>query len=213
MKKPKSYTCPECGNQFFKRNSLQRTCFTPKCAIYYVRKKQEAKAKKENDKLFKALKHKVVEMDLEVIKKRMERYINKIVRLLDKGHQCMSSGKPYGTYTVHAGHFINVGADESLRFNLLNIWAQADFDNTHGGGNKTYYRINLIKTFGQELMDEIDGLKAKYPYVGFNVVDLGISLTVARKIALRLEKEDKIYSIKERVELRKLFNQEINIYK
>ncbi len=168
---------------------------------------------RENNKIHKELKQ--ASFDLPAIKGRMEHWINKIVRLIDYGHPDISSGKPYGQYTVHAGHFISKGGNETLRFNLLNIWAQADFDNTYGGGNVTDYRANLIKTFGQELMDEIDGLKAKYPRIGFNKIDLMCSLTVARRIVLRLEKErelGRIYTTEERVSLRKKFNEEIAIY-
>lgn len=208
--KNKTHLCPECGDEFTKRTSLQKTCPKVPCAISFTKKKQALKMERENKKIHKELKQ--AAFDLPAIKGRMEHWINKIVRLIDYGHPCMSSLVPYGQYTVNAGHFVNVGANESLRFNLLNIWAQSLSDNKWGGGAKTEYRHNLIKTFGQELMDEIDGLTAKYPKIGFNKLDLMCSLTVARRIALRLEKENKIYTLEERVSLRKKFNEEIGVY-
>lgn len=186
----------------------QKTCDNIECARGYLKEQREAKESKETKELLKAYKH-----DSKThgeYKGELQDLINKIVRLIDKGHPCISSG--FQNYVVHAGHFYSVGAHDNLRYHLFNIWAQADHENTYKSANITAYREGLINTFGQGLMDEIDGLEAKYPSIPLSKADIIERKFVANKIIRELEEADKVYTTVERIALRIKFNERLNIY-
>lgn len=205
--KPKN--CPICKLDFTPQRPIQKVC-SPKCAYEHSKQLLAKKEAKEIGQRIEAIKKDLI--GIPELKNRLEHYINKIVRLIDKGHHCISSNASYGTYTVHAGHFYSVGSNGSIRFNLLNIYAQSNADNIYKSGNQTQYRLNLVKLFGSDLVNEIEGLGAKYPLFKPTKIEMIGYIQKARGIALKLESDNKIYSTVERIELRKEFNGLIGIY-
>ena len=145
--------------------------------------------------------------------KYLQDEINKIVRLIDRGHECISSGYKYGSYEVAAGHYFSVGSNKSLRYNLLNIYAQSFSDNNHKGGKGSNYGLRLKEVFGAEVRDEIEGLVAKYPYIGLKAQDAKKALTICRQIVKELEQNDIMFSTEYRILVRKKLNERIGIYK
>ncbi len=99
--------------------------------------------------------------------KDLEKEINHIVRLIDKGQECISSGVK--NYQVNAGHLYSVGSFPALRFNLLNIYNQSVQDNMHKAGNGVIYKERIKEVFGQDVSEEIEGLKAKYKLLDLSI--------------------------------------------
>lgn len=88
---------------------------------------------------------------------------NKLIRLLDKGKPCISSGKPWAD-TFHAGHFKTVGAHPELRFDARNCHGQSAGDNLATDRRKSMersvmesYEANLVQRYGQAIVDYLNG--------------------------------------------------------
>jgi predicted DNA-binding protein YlxM (UPF0122 family) len=208
-KKPKDKACRKCKEVFSPKMPLQVVC-SLKCSIELAKEKAEKKEAKEWKERKKVLKDKTkkkpeYEHDLEV-------EVNHIVRLIDKGHECISSGRP--KYTPNAGHYFSVGSSPSIRFNLLNIFNQSVHDNMYEGGAPREYLEGIRKTFGEEIANEITELKAKYPEIKLSIPEIRETIKVARQCVRDLMKveSDKPYTTEERIELRRQYNNILGIY-
>jgi len=118
--------CKNCLIKFTPTRFLQKYCMlNEECTDASIKavldnnrkladKKVADKWKEEKKEMVEKLK------TLSDYKKDLEIEINAIVRLIDKGHDCISGG--FKDYKMHAGHLYSVGAFPSIRFNLLNIY-------------------------------------------------------------------------------------------
>lgn len=93
-------------------------------------------------------------MSLPRLKKKVERVFNAWIRNRDKIDPCISCG-------VHredndAGHFINVGVCQFLRFDEENVNKQCRSCNKWKGGNKIEYRIALCKKIGKKAVEYLE---------------------------------------------------------
>jgi hypothetical protein len=80
---------------------------------------------------------------------------NAYIRWRDRDDRCISCGRNHsGQY--HAGHYRSVGAAPHLRLNQFNVNKQCAPCNNHKSGNILEYRINLIKKFGVDKVEEIE---------------------------------------------------------
>lgn len=212
----------QCRKEFqpIKGRFNQQTCDEISCAMGYSREKKAAQELKKQEKAIvdtspEAIQSRYEDAKIETTKDNVFEYlqqaVNKLVRAIDYGQNCISSSRPFGTYIVNAGHFFSVGANPALRFNLMNIYNQCKQDNDEFGGNGSVYGLGLVRVFGQEIKDEIDGLVAKYPYLGLTRIEAKEALKVARQI-LREMPEGRVYSTQERIELRRLYNEKLGIY-
>jgi len=202
MKQLKPKFCKNCLDQFQPHKSTDKLC-SFQCSVAY-------KEKQEIEERFKKAKQSI---KYDNAKKTLQELVNKIVRLIDRGHSCITSGKAYGAYTVHAGHFYSVGAYPALRYNLLNIYAQADFENTYKGGNGVIYSIRLKDTFGESIKAEIDGLIEKYPTLKISNMEAWESCKRARNVIKALEQTEVIFTNEMRITMRKRINESLGIYK
>lgn len=202
MKEIKPKFCKVCKDQFQPYKSTDRFC-SNQCAHVYV-------GQVEIDKRVKKMKESI---KFDNAHKTLQELVNKIVRLLDKGHPCITSNKPFGQYTVHAGHFYSVGAYPALRYNLLNIYAQSDSENTHKSGNGVVYGVRLKEVFGSDIRDEIEGLAAKYPSLHLSKLEASEKCKTARNIIKGLESMEALISTEMRITLRKRLNESLGIYK
>jgi len=143
--------------------------------------------------------------------KELQKEINTIVRLIDKGFICISSQKPLND-KYDAGHFYSVGSNPTLRFNLLNIYAQSVYANQYLSGDQINF-INGIKgNYGSGLKSIVLRLKSDYKVIKLSKEDLKEKIIIARSIVKHLKIENKTYNSVERIELRKKFNKMIGIY-
>jgi hypothetical protein len=85
---------------------------------------------------------------------------NPYIRLRDieNSYRCISSGG----VVEHAGHYISVGENASMRFIISNIHGQSARANTHKHGDVLRYKEGLINRFGQKYLDDLERLKVKY---------------------------------------------------
>ena len=95
--------------------------------------------------------------------KKVEKLVNKYVRLRDKGKPCISCDWPDdGSNVRHASHFRSVGACSSLRFNTWNIHGGCAQCNKIKSGNISEYRPRLIEKIGINRVDWIECQPKQY---------------------------------------------------
>lgn len=208
-KKIKDKACKNCKMVFSPRVPLQSVC-CQQCAIELAKEKAKKKEVKDLRKWkIEGLEKLKTKSDFE---KDLEKEVNHIVRLIDKGHECISSAAR--NYIVNAGHLYSVGSYPALRFHLLNIYAQSVHDNMYNSGNGVIYKERIKEVFGSEVANEIEELKAKYKEIKLSIPEIRETIKVARQCVRDLMKVDseKPYTTEERIELRRFYNSVLNIY-
>jgi len=197
----------ECENEFKKFKSTDKYC-----SIGCKLKNTEPKEKKIYTIPKVSKTNKVIEKSksLSDYKADLQTEINLIVRLIDKGHSCICNPNKR-MKLITAGHYIGVGANETLRFNLLNIFGQ-DFDsNGAKGGEPLEFKKGLIDLFGIEVFEQIDALKS-IKSINLTIQDIQSKISICRGIVKWLKLQDRKFSTLERLELRYKFNEQIGIY-
>ena len=191
-----------CLNEFTQKYStLQQVC-SPICA-------RKFNTKKEVDKRVTDMKRQIkssAPFDT------LQTLINTIVRLLDRGHACITSNAPYGSYVVNAGHYFSRGSNATLRYNLLNIFNQCQVDNDRKGGKGSNYSLRLKEIFGEGVRDEIEGLVKKYPSIHLTKMEAKDKCKIAGEIIRELEAHDIELSTEYRILVRRKLNERIGIY-
>jgi len=200
--------CVSCKEKFTPQANTQ-ICCSPWCAIEYTKIKRT----KEADKIWKKQKNELKESlktksDYE---KELQKEINTIVRLIDKGSFCHSTKKPLND-KYDAGHVFSVGSNNSIRFNLFNIYAQSVYANQYLSGDQINFLNVLSEVYGIEHKEYVLSLKGLYTYVKLSIEDLKEKIVIARKIVNELKKADLIYPDKMRLQLRKVYNDRLGIY-
>ena len=209
MQKVYQRKCVQCKEKFTPQNNTQ-ICCSPKCAIDYMKSKKA----KEADKIWNAQKKDLKESlkNKSDYEKELQKEINTIVRLIDKGSFCHSTKKPLNE-KYDAGHFYSVGSNNSIRFNLFNIYAQSVYANQYLSGDQINFLNVLSDVYGKEHKEYVLNLKSIYSYVKLTIEELKEKITISKKIVNELKKADLIYPIKVRLELRKKYNERLGIYK
>jgi len=141
----------------------------------------------------------------------LQKEINTIIRLIDKGTVCISSLKALNQ-KFDAGHYFSVGSTPSLRFNLFNIYAQSVHCNQHLSGDSINFMEGLKLMYGKEHAEYVSELRAKYKLIKLLIPDLKEKTIIAKQIVKELKKENRTYSPKERLYLRLTYNIKIGIY-
>lgn len=173
-------------------------------------KEQKEKANKRNWQKEK----KVIKENLKTksdFEKELQTQINKIVRLIDKGGVCISSLKPLNE-KYDAGHFYSVGSNNTIRFDLMNIFAQSVYSNQYLSGDQINFLSGLEQLYGKDIKEYVLSLKSRYKLIKLSQEDLKEKTQIAKQIVKYLEAENKNYNAKERIELRNKFNKMIGIY-
>ena len=141
--------CKNCKEKFEPKTFLQKYCTKEECLRVFVQKNNE-KVWKE-----KVKKHKQGEKEtwLKLARVTCHTYI----RLRDKDKGCISCEKPLQPKNTDAGHMWSSGNHSYLRYNEFNINGQCSRPcNKDKAGDINNYRINFIKRYSQELLDELD---------------------------------------------------------
>lgn len=213
IRKDKPRTCKNqnCKKVFVPTYSTTQPVCSSKCAIEYNKFVAANTAKKEWNKEKKILSKKLETKSS--IEKKLEYEINRSVRILDRGHNCISSNRPLGEdiRTYHAGHFYAVGGNNQIRFHLFNIFGQSIEQNKDKGGNPLGYMEQLEKSFGKEVQEYCLSLKG-LPALNLSKEELREKIIIGKRINKWLELQDRIFTKKERLDLRKRFNKELGIY-
>lgn len=204
-----------CGKQFVKRTfGLCDSCLynwyttTELGKIEFEKRKLKVKSTKE--KAFKSdLKEKV--KTLSDYAKELQKEVNTIVRLIDKGSVCISTLKPLNE-KYDAGHFYSVGSNPALRFNLDNIHAQSVYANQYLSGDQINYLNGLSKIYGEEYKNYVLNLKSQYAILKLTKEEYKEKIKIAKEIIRLLKFEFRHYDKTERIKLRNDFNERLCIY-
>lgn len=205
-KRIKDKKCKNCPNIFTPHNPLQYVC-SPKCAIEWNRKLADKKEKKDWSIEKAVLKDKLKKLG--DWKKDLQVEINTIVRLIDKGHPCISSNSLNGK--MNAGHYVGVKAHDSIRYNLHNIHIQSEYSNSYLSGDTLRYQDGLRKVYGNDYFERVESLRAT-PLIKLSINDIIEKIAICRAIVRELKKVDLTYPTKIRIELRESLNKRIGIY-
>jgi hypothetical protein len=196
----------DCQKEFKQYNSLKPFC-SYVCELKYAETK-------ECQAIHKSIELAVKKDELhKKLPKLLEKEINHIVRLIDYGQPCISTGTLWGDYIVNAGHYISVGSNCTLRYNLLNIFNQSKSDNFYKGGKGSNYSIRLKEIFGVQVRDKIEALPGKYKSIHLSDSEYLEKIVIAKQIVKELKEANRRYSTDERIILRIEFNERLGIYK
>jgi len=206
--------CLNCREKFEPKIFLQKYCDKVDCKVQYAmsvvaKQKQEKlkKAKKESAHEKQVLKEKL--KTLSDWKKEFQTEINSIVRTIDKDYPCIATNTTNGK--MNAGHYIGVGANDTLRFHLENIWIQSEHSNSWKSGDTIRYQNGIVATFGKEYLEYMNSLQQIKP-IKLSISDVKEKIPIARGILKWLKLQDRKFSVAERISLRKEFNQKIGLY-
>ena len=142
--------------------------------------------------------------------KDLEKPINKICCLLDKGSGCISCN---GHTTPQAGHFHTVKSNPSIRFNLHNLHLQDYNCNCAKGGNIQKYDLGLIERYGKTYWEYVKfGIVSDFPLLKMAKNEYQEKINIANGIVKWLQLQNKTYDKNERLELREKFNKDLGIY-
>jgi hypothetical protein len=198
----KAKKCKYCKKSFEPFNSMQQVCGF-ECASKAYHKRASENKKAERLKLKESVK------TLSDYKKDLQYHVNMIVRKIDFGQPCISSGRPYRD-NDQAGHFYPTSTQGSIRFNLWNIHSQSVADNMFKSGNNQGYNKGLREVYGDEIYFYIIDLPLMYQDLKLTKEDIIEVTKQASNINKTLKKE--VRTLEQRIELRKKFNNQINIY-
>lgn len=210
----KEKKCKVCGNIFNPNNSIQKVC-SVNCAIEFAKKviiKESLMVQKQENKDWKSRKVEMKEKvkTLSDYQNELQKEINTIVRLLDRGHSCISSGRN-NDGKRDSGHCFSRGAFPSIRFNLHNIWSQSVHDNQYLSGNFNGFRTRLIEKFGASYFEYIESLRSEYPSLKLTKDELTEAKLICKEIIKELKEEGYLTDL-ERLEIRYKLNKRIGIY-
>ena len=205
MKQKKCKVCQE----LFTPIQFAQTACGYKCAIIHSKNLKLQKELKDWKVEKAILKDKL--KTLSDYAKELQKEVNTIVRLIDKDTQCISTLKPLNN-KFDAGHFYSVGSNPSLRFHLDNIHAQSVYANQYLSGDQMNYLNGLSDVYGIDYKDYVISLKSRYKVLKLSIDEMKEKITISRGIIKWLKLQDRKFTIKERMDLRKKFNNEIGIY-
>ena len=197
-----------CQKKFEKLRPLQSTC-SVQCALNHNKDLKSAKEGKEWIRKKAELKEQVA--SLSDYKKLLQIVINKIAREIDFCQPCISCGNPEPK-KKNAGHYHSVGANPSVRFNLMNIYLQCEHCNSYLSGNLINYSKKLQETFAVDVFEYINfGIIADYPTLKASKEDVKEAIKRAKEFnkTLTNERLDK----QGRIALRIAANDFIGLYK
>lgn len=126
------------------------------------RKNQSTSSKRETRK-------RLNELDRPKHLDKLQDLVNQyVVQVRDVDKPCCTCGTTSQSVQYAAGHYRSRGACQELRFNLFNIHKQCNVKcNKYGSGMRSEYRDFIVETYGQDMLDWLDGshdkLKAQLP--------------------------------------------------
>lgn len=215
--KPTIKTCKICKSKFTPKNVIAESfCQEYKCKVAYAmmvvekQKSSNEKKKRQNNLAEKKVLRDKLKTKSEY-ESDLQKEVNTIVRLIDKGCVCISSRNTLND-KFDAGHLYSVGSNPTLRFNLFNIYAQSVYANQHLSGDQLNFLTGLEEFYGSNHKEYVLSLKSEYKLIKLTVDELKEKTITARQIVKYLKLEDKSYSCKERLELRKEYNDMLGIY-
>lgn len=137
--------------------------------------------------------------------------INMLARMIDlkfynKCVCCRRDFKP--EKQQHGAHFIDVGGNNSIRYNLHNIHASTSDCNLYSSKHKVGYAKGLKQRYGNDYLEMVEGLPLKYPKIKLSAVEIAEKLKLVRKLIRDFE----TFVFEDAIQAREQLNKLINIY-
>ena len=198
----------KCGEEFepMYRNGLLMSKLCIPCLVAKGKTKQKKDWRKKKSEIKEKLKTHSDWLN------ELQKEINTIVRLIDKGTFCHSTELKLND-KYDAGHVYTTKACPEIRFNLFNIYAQSVYANRYLSGDLSNYLKTIEKVFGKEHREYIEHLKGFYSHINYKNIDIKEKISITKAIIKDLRLSNEIYSNEERLNLRYKFNNIIGIYK
>lgn len=195
--------CRYCKTKFTPKKFLLKFCLqTDDCRLAAAEYGLEQARKQWNKR------KKEIRKTLPAKKNYLQMEINKLSRTIDLYYygNCIDCGKELrDDRQAHGAHFHDVGSHNTLRYNLHNIHAATSHCNKYDSNHKVGYREGLIRRYGGEYLDFVDGLKSIRFRAAF---DKDEKLKVVRKLIR--EFDGSLYS--DGCQARDAMNSQIGIY-
>lgn len=119
---------------------------------------QLKKKEKEEKQKYARDKRAFYDKDIKTRREAAVYWFNRFIRLRDADDPCISCGNRNARIKYDAGHYISAGSCTALRFDERNVNLQcSNHCNVHLSGNGTGYRLGLIKKYGGQVVDELEG--------------------------------------------------------
>jgi len=206
--------CIICKDKFEPKFFLQKSCEKTDCKVKWsMQVVQKQKEKQSNDKRQLWNKEKIEMKDklktLSEWKNDFQKEINAIIREIDRGHGCIATGSHQGQQ--HAGHYISIGSNQTLRFHLENIWLQSMHSNSWKGGDTLRYQDGIVNLYGKDYLEYLNSLQS-IKSINLNIDDIKKKIPIARSILKWLKLQERKFSTQERLSLRIEFNKKLGIY-
>lgn len=147
MSRPKR--CKVCREEFEPVRPMQKVC-SPICASDLARAMREQKERAETRVKRERLKTRMQHL------KEAQIAVNFFARVRDADLPCISCGIE-NPVQWHAGHYLSRGAHPELSLDPRNIHKQCSQCNNYLSGNQIEYRKGLIRRYGQEYVDWLEG--------------------------------------------------------
>ena len=201
-------TCKYCKEKFTPEQPLQYLCKPPKdCSWKYIQAQALKKREKDNREWKKTEKQKL--MTLADYKWLFQVHINLIARLIDYKQGCIATDIKTGK--MNGGHYIAVGSNESIRFNLHNIHIQSFESNHFKSGDTIKYQDGLKRVYGSDYFEFVESLRQTQP-IKLTIETLKEKISIAKLIVKELKELGNTYTAKERLDLRNEYNSRLGIY-
>ena len=198
-KRPKKKTtvtrsCKVCRTRFERENHLTFIVWcSPDCGYKYsqeLKKKKEREAWKKKKEQLKAnlgIKPKKQSQDI------LQKEVNKIARLLDKGKPCLARPNEAQNIALEGGHIFSVGSYPALRYHLWNIHGQSHKSNAILGGEPTLMLEGIERRYGIECRNDVEELRKRYSVLKLTKAEKSEAAKKARQIIKELE-SGKVYT-------------------
>lgn len=111
---------------------------------------------------------------------------------------------------IHGAHFISVGSNDTLRFNLHVIHSATSHCNRHDPEHQKRYPEGIRKRYGDEYLSYLHDLRVQYPYLGLRGEEVQAATKAAKSLIKLIEKGE--LKFKDGIEGRRICNKVIGIY-
>lgn len=205
-----------CGEflDFVERNGIktyiQKHGLCPKCEIKWRKSTDEGRlflARKAIKEVRKIERDKKTNWNDLLLSKAQE-----AARLIDYLLPCLATNVVVPTF--HGGHVYSVQGNYNMRFNIHNIHRQAAMSNK-SLRDDWRMREGIKDEYGENYLEFITGLKST-PITKIMIFEYKAAVKSANKFLKELRKENEALrfprSIEERLRLRNIFNDRVNIY-
>lgn len=197
--------CKNCFDRFIPKAFGQHYCLKSDCVKEMLNEIKKRQWKKEKAEL-------TVKAKLPELKKKLQDEINKLARTIDEAcgyKECICCGRQMNKQ-IHGAHFISVGSNDTLRFNLHIIHSATSYCNRYDPEHQKRYPEGLRRRYGDEYLAYLQDLRIQYPRLDLRGEEVLGAIKSAKGL-IRMIKSREL-KFRDGIEGRRICNKEIGIY-